>query len=125
MSSVASKRNKNGPLRLMLALLSKYLDFFPPAYIMLRMDTGTLVKIVFIVHILLVSLLFKSVPLHVRCSLNPSAWPMRRGSLLLRQAPLSLVSSLTWLRHVQSAFPLMLLTQAVLCRRFFPHSVPG
>lgn len=80
-----------------LVLLSKYLDVFP-YLIKLRMDVGNLTKIVFITHLLLMDLLFKSLPLH--CPWD-AIWSHQRTYViwypLLLQQLLSLVSSfLTW-----------------------------
>lgn len=58
-----------------LVLLPKYLAF-SPTYVILRMDPGNLINIVVIAHLLPVSLLFKSFPLHFGYSLISSTCPM-------------------------------------------------
>lgn len=80
------------------------------------MDPGNLVKIVFIAHLLLVSLLFKSFPLHLGFSLNSSAWPWDLAPTASpASSPRSPPHSHGCLTRasMQSAFPLRLLTQAV------------
>lgn len=94
------------------------------------MDPGNLVKIVFIAHLLLVSLLFKSFPLHLGFSLNSSAWPW---DLAPHCFP-SLVSPGLLLTHMAASHgPICrVLSHSAswhrlcpLSRRFSPHSLHG
>ena len=93
-----------------------------PAYIILRMDPGNLMNIVFIAHLLLVSLLCRNFPLFSGFSLISSAWPVWSGSPWLLQPCLSPPHTLAPCRApAQSAFPHLW----ALSRSFFLHSLPG